>query len=88
MTDNNFAQQPDELGTLAESVKEFMERYKSLENEIGLLRIDQKDLKEEFSERLDIKTLNAAMRVVKIEAGVQHKDTYDNMIEVLKEEAL
>lgn len=78
--------QPDELNQLKTLVKEFMTRTQNLENEIQLLNDDKKDLIEEFSTKLDMKTLNAALRVLKIKAGVEHKDTFDLFVETLTEE--
>lgn len=84
---NNFEQQPDELGELKKTLKEFIDRRAAIENEIETLKGDLKDLTEEFKGRLDTKTLDAVLRVMKIEANVKHKSTYDAMIEVLKDPA-
>ncbi len=40
--------QPDELGALKKVVNDFMERYKNVQNEIDLLKEDEKNLIEEF----------------------------------------
>ncbi len=65
--------------------REFTDRLTAIDNEIESLKEDRKALIDEFSEKLDMKTLKAAMRVVKIESGVAHKDTYDSYVEVLKD---
>jgi len=78
--------QPDELNQLKALVKEFMTRAQNIESEIQLLNDDKKELIEEFSTKLDMKTLNAALRVLKIKAGVEHKDTFDLFVETLTEE--
>ena len=80
--------QPDEINALREVVKEFITRMTNIENEITLLGEDKKELVEEFKQKLDVKTLNAAMKVMKIQKGVQHRDTYDLFIEVLEEPAV
>jgi uncharacterized protein (UPF0335 family) len=77
--------QPDELNALKGVVSEFLERYKAVEAELETLKGDQKELVEEFKERLDMKTLQAAMRTVKIEKKVSHRDTYETFLELLKE---
>lgn len=77
--------QPDELGALNAVVDEFLTRYKNIENELELLKTDQKELVEEFKEKLDMKTLQAAMRTVKIEKKVSHMDTYTTFVEMLKQ---
>ena len=38
---------------------------------------------EEYTEKLDMKTLNAALKVVKIQSEVVHRDTYDLFLEAL-----
>lgn len=80
---NTSEMQPDEINALRALVKEFMDRVSNVDNEIELLKDDRKELIEEFSEKLDMKTLQAALKVLRIQQGVQHKDTYDLFIEAL-----
>lgn len=80
---NVASMQPDEINALRATVKEFMNRMSSVDNEIETLKEDRKALVEEFFEKLDLKTLQAALKVLKIQQGVQHKDTYDLFMEVL-----
>ena len=80
---NTATMQPDELNALRALVKEFMDRASNLDSEIELLKNDRKELIEEFKEKLDMKTLQAALKVLRIQQGVQHKDTYDLFIEAL-----
>jgi uncharacterized protein (UPF0335 family) len=75
--------QPDEVGSLRELVKEFVSKIESIDNEIDLLKGDRKEVIEEYSDKLDMKTLQAALRVIKIQRGVAHKDTYDLFLEAL-----
>lgn len=49
-------------------VKEFMERLTSIENEMKLLSDDRKALVEEYKDKIDLKALSAAIRIVKIRA--------------------
>ena len=77
--------QPSELGDLKSLVSNFLDRFKNIESEIELLKEDQKQLVEEFSDRLDIKTLQAAMRTVKIKKKVAFKDTFDTFVELLEQ---
>jgi uncharacterized protein (UPF0335 family) len=77
--------QPDELGALTALVSEFVDRLKSIEAEIDTLKQDQKELVEEYSDRLDVKTLQAAMRTVKIKKKVGYKDTFDTFVDILEE---
>jgi uncharacterized protein (UPF0335 family) len=75
--------QPDEINSLRALVKEFIGKIESIDNEIELLKGDRKEVIEEYQEKLDMKTLQAALRVLKIQQGVQHKDTYDLFLEAL-----
>lgn len=76
--------QPDELGALKALVKEFIGKLEHIDNEVQLLKDDRKELIEEYSDRLDMKTLKAAIRIVEIKQGVAHKDTFDAFLEVLE----
>lgn len=75
---------PDELGELRTLIDEFVDRLQNIENEIGLLKEDRAELIEEYKEKLDMKTLRAALQVVKIQKSVKHRDTFDSMIEALE----
>ena len=75
--------QPVELGELKKIVDEFMDRFTTVENELDLLKEDQKNLIDEYSDRLDIKTLKQAIRSVKIRKKVEHKDAFDSFVEIL-----
>ena len=75
--------QPDEINALRTLVKEFVGKIESVDNEIELLKQDRKEIIEEYGEKLDLKTLTAALKVVKIQKEVSHKDTFDMFIEAL-----
>lgn len=75
--------QPDEVNALRALVREFLGRVEALNTEIEGLKKDRKDLIEEYSDRLDMKTLQAALKVLRIKQGVQHRDTFDLFIEAL-----
>lgn len=80
----NVAQlQPDELNSLKSLVKEFVGKIESVDNEIELLKNDRKEIIEEYTEKLDMKTLQAALKVVKIQNEVVHRDTFDLFLEAL-----
>jgi uncharacterized protein (UPF0335 family) len=76
--------QPTEINALKALVKEFVDRINNIDNEIELLKEDRKGVIEDYSDKLDYKTLQAALKVVKIQNGVEHKDTYDLFMEVLE----
>lgn len=82
-TNNVADMMPDELKALRVLTREFMDRFSQIKSEQEVLKEDEKSLIEEYSEKLDMKTLKAAMRVVKIQSQVAHKDAFDNFIEVL-----
>jgi hypothetical protein len=76
-------QQPTELGELKKIVDEFMTRFERVDNELDLLKEDQKCLLEEYSDRLDISTLKQAIRTIKIKKKVDRLDTYDAFCDIL-----
>jgi len=75
--------QPDELNALKALVKEFIDKIQSVDNEIETLKEDRKEIIEEYTNKLDIKTLNQALKVAKLQASVEHKDTFDMFMEVI-----
>ena len=75
--------QPDEINALRALVKEFITKINSIDNEIELLKVDRQEICEEYSEKLDWRTLQAAMKVAKIQQGVAHRDTFDLFLEAL-----
>lgn len=83
--DEEAARMPTELSEIKAIVDEFMSRYDNVENEIDLLKEDQKNLVEEFSDRLDMKTLKQAIRTIKIKKKVSHKNTYDAFVDILEQ---
>ncbi len=76
--------QPDELNALKGVVGEFVRRLKTLEGEMELLKESRKDLIDEFKDKLDMKTLNSAIRAVKIRKKVQYQDTFDTFVDILE----
>lgn len=76
--------QPDELNALKATVNEFLDKVNEIDNEIEGLKEDRKSVIEEYSEKLDMRTLQAALKVLKIQRGVAHKDSFDAFMEVLQ----
>lgn len=81
-------EQLDELGALGNVVEEFIRRLSTVDAEIQLLKDDRKELVEEYKSKLDMKTLNAAMKIVKTKATVEHKNTLDVFLEVIETRGL
>lgn len=75
--------QPDELNALKALVKEFISKIEAVDNEVELLKQDRKEIIEEYAEKLDMKTLQMALKVIRIQNSVVHQDTYDLFIEAL-----
>lgn len=80
--------QPDEIGALRSLVKEFVTKIEAIDNEIELLKGDRKEVIEEYTDKLDMKTLQAALKVVRIQNEVAHKDTFDLFLEALSTESV
>ena len=79
--------QQNEINQLRALVKEFVGKIEAVDNEIEMLKEDRKEIIEEYTEKLDYKTLQAALKVVKIQQGVEHKDTFDLFMEALSDPA-
>ena len=69
--------QPDELTELKAIVRDYYKRLTSIESEIKTLREAKADLTEEFKSKLDLRTFNLVLRIIKAEDAVQHRDTFD-----------
>jgi len=78
--------QPDELTALKALVQEFIGRVENLDSQIEGLKVDRRDLVDEYSHKLDVKTLNAALRIVKIRSKCDYRDTLDMFVETLSNE--
>ncbi len=78
--------QPASLNELKVLVDEFTSRARSIENEMELLKQDMTELVDEFSNKLDMKTLKAALRAAKIREKVSYKDTFDTFLSILEGE--
>lgn len=74
---------PDELNALKAVVKEFMDKIQSVDDEVELLKEDRKEIIEEYSDKLDMKTLRIALQVIKLQNAVAHKDAFDLFMEAL-----
>lgn len=79
--------QPDELNALKALVKEFIGKIESVDNEIETLKEDRKEIIEEYAEKLDMQTLQLALRVIKLQNSVARKDAFDLFMEALKDPA-
>lgn len=84
---NMAEKMPDEINALRAVVKEFVGKIEAVDNEIELLKSDRKEIIEEYSEKLDMKTLDAALKTLKIKSKVQHVDVFDLFIETLSDPA-
>ena len=65
-----------------ETLNELVDRLLNIENEMNVLRDDKKNLLAEFKEKLDIRSVQAAMRIAKIKMRLTETsdETLDDMI--------
>lgn len=65
-----------------ENLNELVDRLLTIENEMNILREDKKTLLTEFKEKLDVKSVQAAMRIAKIKARLADTsdETLDEMV--------
>ena len=64
-------------------VQEYIQRREALEGQVEGIKEDLKALDDEFSEKVDLKTLKQIIRILKIEAEIAHKDAADTFREAL-----
>jgi len=76
--------QPSGMHELNKLVEEFIKRLNAIESNADLLKEEKKELLEEYSDRLDVKTLAHAMRIAKIRQASKDVDVLDNFIEILE----
>jgi uncharacterized protein (UPF0335 family) len=74
---------PENINDLKPIVTEFIDRYKRLENEEQELKLQKKELVEEYADKLDTKTLKLAMKEVELRAKVERKHYFDLFVHVL-----
>ena len=69
-----------------QEIKELLERYLRLENEIKLLQDDKKQLLAEFKDRVDPKAFQSALRAAKIIAKIkpESKQEFDQALNILE----
>ena len=77
--------QPDEIGELKKVVQKFISEIEYIDGQIEGLKTDRKDVIDSYTDKLDIKTLNTALRIVKLKSKCDYKDTLDLFIETLTE---
>ena len=75
---------PENFNDLKPIVSEFVQRMRNLENEEVELREQKKELVDEYSTKLDTKTLKLALRLVDIKKKVTHKHYFDLFLEILE----
>jgi uncharacterized protein (UPF0335 family) len=64
---------------------EFIEKLFRIENERKLLLVDKKDLVDNYREKLDVKAVAAAVRIVKIKSRLDASDAeLENMVTILE----
>lgn len=80
--------QPDEINAVRAIIREYVSRKQNIQNEITTLKEDEKALDEEFATKLDVKTMKLVEAHFKLQARIQHKDTFDLFVESLSDTTL
>jgi len=69
----------------SETLKEFVEKLVTIENERKLLAEDKKVLVAEYKDKLDVKAVQAAIRIVKIKSQLDASDDeLENIVSALE----
>ena len=79
---------PTSVTDLKPLIDEFMGKYKSIKQEQELLKDQEKELFEEYKQKIDMKELKAAMKVAAIMEKVSHKDAFDTILECIERDEL
>lgn len=75
--------QPSSLTELQPIVEEFVKKLHVLKLEEEELKDRRKELFDDYSKKLDVKTLKQAIKMVELKKKVDKKDTFDNFVELL-----
>ncbi len=75
---------PTSITELQPLISEFMEKFRRIKGEQELLKNEEKDLFEEYKQKIDMKELKAAMKVASILEKVSHKDAFDTILECIE----
>jgi hypothetical protein len=75
---------PSSITELQPLVFEFIGKLKRIKNEQELLKTEERDLFEEYKNKIDMKEFKAAMKVASIKEKVSHKDAFDNILECIE----
>lgn len=69
-----------------EVVKEYIERLFTIEQEVRTLRLDKKELKEEFKSKVDMKLVSSVIRLVKSQFKLTaSEETVQDLVNLVKE---
>tara|TARA_Y100000592_G_scaffold98018_1_gene170071 strand:+ start:390 stop:644 length:255 start_codon:yes stop_codon:yes gene_type:complete len=64
---------------------EFIEKWIRIENEVKLLAEDRKELVSDYKDKLDVKAVQAALRIVKMKARLDVSDEeLENIVSALE----
>lgn len=67
---------------IKENVKEYVEKLEDIRREMDLLKEDVRSLKLEYKDKLDVKAVDAALRVIKIKQN-SDGNVIDDVIDIL-----
>lgn len=70
----------------AEAVKEYVQKWFTLEQEIKGLREEKGNLKEEYKGKVDLKLVSDVVRLVKIQLKMTtSEETFDELSEIIRD---
>jgi uncharacterized protein (UPF0335 family) len=75
----------DVSGKSVTVLAEFIEKWIRIENEVKLLAEDRKELISDYKDKLDVKAVQAALRIVKMKARLDVSDEeLENIVSALE----
>ena len=72
--DDTAVEAPSSLTDTKILLEEFVRKLRTVDSELELLKDDRKKLFDDYSRKIDMKTLKAALQVNKIKEKVSHKE--------------
>jgi hypothetical protein len=77
---------PGDLQSAKKIALEYVKRLQAIDDEIETLKEDKQVLRAEFKRKVDLKTLDQALKVLKIESEIKHRDAFDTFVEALRKD--
>ena len=79
---------PSSITELLPLIQEFTQKYRNIKNEQEELKERERELFDEYENKISMKEMKAAIRVENIVRKVTNKDTFDNIYKCLTDDII